>query len=109
MQSAAGNGGLIMMHAENGSAIDVLVQQALERGDVNPYFHGTTRPWQAEAEATPEPSPCRRDGAGAAHVAAERLTNGELEAADGAAVHLGLGRLGAVRETRFLVAGPVPA
>ena len=52
MQTAAGNGGLIMMHAENGSAIDVLVQQALERGDVNPYFHGVTRPWQAEQEAT---------------------------------------------------------
>ena len=32
MQTAAGNGGLIMMHAENGSAIDVLVQQALARG-----------------------------------------------------------------------------
>ncbi len=52
MQSAAGNGSLIMMHAENGSAIDVLVQQALERGDTAPYFHGTTRPWQAEQEAT---------------------------------------------------------
>ncbi len=52
MQTAAGNGGLIMMHAENGSAIDVLVQQALERGDTAPYFHGITRPWQAEQEAT---------------------------------------------------------
>ena len=52
MQTAAGNGGLIMMHAENGSAIDVLVQQAIERGDTAPYFHGVTRPWQAEQEAT---------------------------------------------------------
>jgi dihydropyrimidinase len=52
MQSAAGNGGLIMMHAENGSAIDVLVQQALARGDTAPYFHGVTRPWQTEQEAT---------------------------------------------------------
>ncbi len=52
MQAAAGNGGLIMMHAENGSAIDVLVQQALERGDTDPYFHGVTRPWQTEQEAT---------------------------------------------------------
>ena len=52
MQTAAGNGSLIMMHAENGSAIDVLVQQALERGDTAPYFHGTSRPWQAEQEAT---------------------------------------------------------
>jgi dihydropyrimidinase len=52
MQTAAGNGGLIMMHAENGSAIDVLVQQALERGDTAPYYHGITRPWQTEQEAT---------------------------------------------------------
>jgi dihydropyrimidinase len=52
MQTAAGNGGLIMMHAENGSAIDVLVQQALARGDTAPYYHGVTRPWQTEQEAT---------------------------------------------------------
>ncbi|MEO9138914.1 MAG: dihydropyrimidinase [Jatrophihabitans sp.] len=52
MQTAAGNGGLIMMHAENGSAIDVLVQQALERGETAPYYHGVTRPWQTEQEAT---------------------------------------------------------
>jgi dihydropyrimidinase len=52
MQTAAGNGGLIMMHAENGSAIDVLVKQALERGETAPYYHGITRPWQTEQEAT---------------------------------------------------------
>jgi dihydropyrimidinase len=52
MQTAAGNGGLIMMHAENGAAIDVLVQQALERGETAPYYHGITRPWQTEQEAT---------------------------------------------------------
>ena len=52
MQTAAGNGGLIMMHAENGSAIDVLVQQALARGETAPFHHGLTRPWQTEQEAT---------------------------------------------------------
>ncbi|WP_174186498.1 dihydropyrimidinase [Nocardia barduliensis] len=52
MQSAAELGALMMMHAENGIAIDVLVEQALARGDTAPYFHGTTRPWQLEAEAT---------------------------------------------------------
>ena len=52
MQTAAGNGGLIMMHAENGSAIDVLVQQSLARGETAPYYHGVTRPWQTEQEAT---------------------------------------------------------
>lgn len=52
MQRAADNGGLIMMHAENGSVIDLLVQQHLARGETSPYFHGISRPWQAEAEAT---------------------------------------------------------
>jgi dihydropyrimidinase len=52
MQAGAANGGLIMMHAENGSAIDVLVQQALARGETAPYYHGITRPWQTEQEAT---------------------------------------------------------
>lgn len=52
MQTAAGNGSLIMMHAENGSAIDVLVKQALARGETSPYYHGVSRPWQAEQEAT---------------------------------------------------------
>ncbi|MEP6851729.1 MAG: amidohydrolase family protein, partial [bacterium] len=52
MQAAAANGSLIMMHAENGSAIDVLVQQALARGETDPVYHGLTRPWQTEQEAT---------------------------------------------------------
>ena len=52
MQRAASNGSMIMMHAENGSVIDLLVHQSLARGDTDPYFHGTSRPWQAEEEAT---------------------------------------------------------
>lgn len=52
MQSAADTGALLMMHAENGIAIDVLVEQAIARGDTAPYFHGTSRPWQLEEEAT---------------------------------------------------------
>jgi dihydropyrimidinase len=52
MQRAAGNGAVIMMHAENGMAIDVLVAQALARGDVDPVFHGRTRPPALEGEAT---------------------------------------------------------
>ena len=52
MQKAADNGALIMMHAENGIAIDVLVAQALERGDTAPINHGLTRPWETEEEAT---------------------------------------------------------
>jgi dihydropyrimidinase len=52
MQTAATNGAMIMMHAENGSAIDVLVAQALARGDTSPRWHGLTRPWETEEEAT---------------------------------------------------------
>ncbi|BDM71299.1 D-hydantoinase [Streptomyces nigrescens] len=52
MQQAADNGGLIMMHAENGIAIDVLVRQALERGDTEPRYHGEVRRALLEAEAT---------------------------------------------------------
>ncbi len=52
MQKARDNGATIMMHAENGIAIDVLVAQALARGDVGPINHGLTRPQVLEAEAT---------------------------------------------------------
>ena len=46
------NGGLVCMHAENGSAIDVIVQQALAEGKKAPKYHALTRPTTAEAEAT---------------------------------------------------------
>lgn len=51
-QKAASNGAMMMMHAENGSIIDVLVQQSVSAGKTSPYYHGVTRPWQAEEEAT---------------------------------------------------------
>ncbi|WP_328523477.1 dihydropyrimidinase [Kribbella sp. NBC_00359] len=52
MQTARENGAMIMMHAENGIAIDVLVQQALARGETDPVYHGITRPPALETEAT---------------------------------------------------------
>ncbi|MER7108327.1 dihydropyrimidinase [Streptomyces sp. NPDC000229] len=52
MQRASVNGGLIMMHAENGIAIDVLVEQALARGETDPRYHGEVRKVLLEAEAT---------------------------------------------------------
>lgn len=52
MQKAANNGALIMMHAENGIAIDVLAAQAVARGDTDPIWHGRTRPSALEGEAT---------------------------------------------------------
>ncbi len=52
MQQASSNGATIMMHAENGIAIDVLVAQALARGEGDPKYHGLTRPADLEGEAT---------------------------------------------------------
>ncbi|MFN0029495.1 MAG: dihydropyrimidinase [Acidimicrobiales bacterium] len=51
MQQAAGNGSLIMMHAENGIAMDLLRDQAVARGDTGPIWHARTRPPLLEAEA----------------------------------------------------------
>ena len=51
MSRSAKNGALICMHAENGSAIDVLVQRALAEGKTAPIYHALTRPVTAEAEA----------------------------------------------------------
>jgi dihydropyrimidinase len=52
MREAAKHSGLICMHAENGGAIDVIVQQALADGKRAPKYHALTRPTTAEAEAT---------------------------------------------------------
>ena len=52
MSQAATHGGLICMHAENGGAIDVIVQRALAEGKRAPKYHALTRPTTAEAEAT---------------------------------------------------------
>src|SRR6202023_1825723 len=52
MSRTAQHSGLICMHAENGGAIDVIVQQALAEGKRAPKYHALTRPTTAEAEAT---------------------------------------------------------
>ena len=52
LRRTANNGGLVCMHAENGNAIDVIVQQALAEGKKAPKYHALTRPTTAEAEAT---------------------------------------------------------
>ncbi|HEX5465740.1 MAG TPA: dihydropyrimidinase [Candidatus Limnocylindrales bacterium] len=52
MQRAAANGGLIMMHAENGMAIDVVAAQAVAAGQTAPYEHGVVRYPIFEGEAT---------------------------------------------------------
>ena len=52
MQQAARSGATVMMHAENGIAIDQLVAQALASGRTDPVEHGLTRPPELEGEAT---------------------------------------------------------
>ncbi|HET7235774.1 MAG TPA: dihydropyrimidinase [Actinomycetota bacterium] len=51
MQRAASSGALIMMHAENGGPIDVLVKQYVAEGKTDPVNHGLTRPAVMEGEA----------------------------------------------------------
>ena len=52
MQVAAQTGALVMVHAENGDAIDVLVKEALAAGHTDPHYHALTRPPETEGEAT---------------------------------------------------------
>ena len=52
MQRTAKNGGLIMMHAENGMAIDVVAADEVAAGHTDPYFHGVARYPIFEGEAT---------------------------------------------------------
>ena len=52
MQTASENGAVIMMHAENGIAIDVLVAQHLARRETDPKYHSISRPSLLEGEAT---------------------------------------------------------
>src|SRR3954454_8642992 len=51
LKQTAKNGALVCMHAENGSVIDVIVQQALAEGKTAPIYHALTRPTTAESEA----------------------------------------------------------
>jgi dihydropyrimidinase len=52
MQRTAKNGGLIMMHAENGPAIDVVAADLVAAGKTDPYYHGVAREPVFEGEAT---------------------------------------------------------
>jgi dihydropyrimidinase len=51
LQMCADTGMMAMVHAENGLAIDVLVEQAIAAGNITPDFHSRTRPPELEAEA----------------------------------------------------------
>jgi dihydropyrimidinase len=52
MSRSSDNGALIMLHAENGGPIDVLIQRYLAEGRTGPVNHGLTRPASMEGEAT---------------------------------------------------------
>lgn len=45
-------GALVMVHAENGSIIDLLQKKCIDNGQVEPYFHAESRPIGVETEAT---------------------------------------------------------
>src|SRR5215831_1088188 len=52
MQVAAETGALVMVHAENGDAIEVLMAEAIAAGNTSPKYHALTRPPETEGEAT---------------------------------------------------------
>jgi dihydropyrimidinase len=52
METAAETGAIVMVHAENGDAIDVIVKRAIAEGKKEPIWHARTRPMETEAEAT---------------------------------------------------------
>lgn len=45
-------GALVMIHAENGDVLDVLIKDFLARGKIEPKYHALSRPPEAEGEAT---------------------------------------------------------
>ena len=51
LQMCADTGMMAMVHAENGLAIDVLIEQAVAAGNTDPIHHSLTRPAALEAEA----------------------------------------------------------
>lgn len=45
-------GALVMIHAENGDVLDVLIKDMLAKGKTAPKYHALSRPPEAEGEAT---------------------------------------------------------
>jgi dihydropyrimidinase len=52
MQQTGRNGGLIMMHAENGPVIDIVAADLVAQGQTDPLYHGIARYPIFEGEAT---------------------------------------------------------
>ncbi|NTU81446.1 MAG: dihydropyrimidinase [Chloroflexales bacterium] len=100
MQQAAKHRLLIMVHAENGDAIDVLVNEALAAGQLAPKYHALTRPPELEAEATTRA--IRLAEVAGAPLYVVHLTNaGALEAVQMARARGGSGRIFAETCTQY--------
>jgi len=52
MRKVADHGGMVNLHAENGSVIQAMVEEALAHGHTSPRYHMLTRPQLMEGEAT---------------------------------------------------------
>lgn len=52
LRQVGADGGMIALHAENGTVIDLLIKEALEAGHTSPRYHAMTRPAILEGEAT---------------------------------------------------------
>ncbi|MEO8972873.1 MAG: dihydropyrimidinase [Ktedonobacteraceae bacterium] len=52
LRHSARIGGLVMVHAENGIVIDLIIREAVAAGHTSPAYHARTRPAILEAEAT---------------------------------------------------------
>jgi dihydropyrimidinase len=52
LRQVGADGGMVALHAENGTVIDLLIKEALEAGHTAPRYHALTRPALMEGEAT---------------------------------------------------------
>ena len=52
LRQVGAEGGMVALHAENGTVIDLLIKEALEAGHTSPRYHAMTRPAILEGEAT---------------------------------------------------------
>ena len=92
MEVAAKTGALVMVHAENGDVIDVLVKEALAAGHTEPLYHALTRPPEAEGEATNRAIQLAHLAGAPLYVVHVTCKRGRR--ADRASARQGLGRLG---------------
>lgn len=51
LRQVGADGGMVALHAENGTVIDLLIEEALAAGNTAPKYHALTRPALMEAEA----------------------------------------------------------